>query len=147
MLRRHPEPSPWDHTCPGFRRAIAEAVATGELPRWVARHLDRCAACRRGLAHVVGRATPLSEAGQGLAEQVAFVARVRGLARDIARERRRSVIRHIASRRLDRWRVRLQADWRLPAAMALLLALASAGLAVWLIVTGPSLSSIPPLSP
>lgn len=63
---------------------MAEAVATGELPSWVSRHLSLCPACRKGLAHVVSRASPLDEAGQALAHQIAFVARVRGLAREVA---------------------------------------------------------------
>lgn len=138
MWRRGPEPTPWERTCPGFRRAIAEAIATGDMPHWVAHHLDTCPACRRGLAHVVASCTRLDKKGQGLAEQVAFVAKVRGLARDIVNARQRSVLRHEAGRQLSRWRQRLQADWRVPAALALLLAVASAGLAAYLILAGPA---------
>ncbi len=87
---------------------------------------------------MVASCTRLDKKGQGLAEQVAFVAKVRGLARDIVNARQRSVLRHEAGRQLSRWRQRLQADWRVPAALALLLAVASAGLAAYLILAGPA---------
>ena len=73
-------PTPWDRTCQGFRRGMALAVATGVMPDWLARHVNRCGRCRQGLAYVLGRTTvALSERERGLAQKVAFVAKVRGL--------------------------------------------------------------------
>ncbi len=120
---------------------MAVAVATEEMPGWVAVHLNCCSHCRRGLAYVVGRSSRLTERERGLASQVAFVAKVRGLSREVSRlhqstppDRRR----WYPVSRLDRIRGFFTDDWRLPSAVAMALALLSAGLAFYLIAVGPS---------
>ncbi len=120
---------------------MAVAVATEELPDWVAGHLNRCSACRRGLAYVVGRSSRLTEQEQGWASQIAFVAKVRGLSREISslhRATRPDRRRWYPATHLERIHGFLTRDWRLGAALAMGLALASASFAFYLLSLPPT---------
>jgi hypothetical protein len=122
---------------------MATAVVDEEIPAWVERHLNHCPYCRRGLAYVVCRGEPMSERQRDLAQQVAFVAKVSGLTREISTLHRDTCPdrrRWYPASRLDRLRAWLTQDWRVPSAAALALAVLSAGLAFYLILSGPKTS-------